>query len=339
MTAPTATHERPLWETARHLYDTARENDESSSSSESLAAELRVLIEQMLNELRKPTQGIITQAARDQFNLTVANRASIPTDADDFLLPGDLRLISPRFLPGENKPVAVLLLDQDFETDEWTIIPFSGADSPLHAGEWITDRDEALVRVLCFWNARRLQGCVLEESQRLDSVSDDELTHCIALNQALAAGKAWPEADAARSGDPWSADRYEREEHEDEQREIMRSLANVQSFRPSAPSGAAALLASAADQFSPHQQTYTLPGFGRSLSLRSSTSGMAEVILSERTSRHAARLTSPVLITGIGTEHPLQEGVGVEVPMRALSRGFWISVGEFGWASLVAVQS
>jgi hypothetical protein len=45
-----------------------------------------------------------------------------------------------------------------------------------------------------------------------------------------------------------------------------------------------------------------------------------------------------VLVTGVGTEYQLKEDSNVQVPMRELSRGFWISVGDFGWASLMAVQ-
>lgn len=346
MKPPSSFKERPLWETARHLYDSIREHEDSSQnlppspSGESLAAELRSLIDSMLEELRRPTTGVITQAAKTQFNLTASQRTSdMDAERVDVLLPGDLRLIAPRFLPGIDRPVAVLLLDQDFETDQWTIVPCSPSDQPARDGEWLTDIDEPMLRVLCFWNACRVSGCVLEGSHPLGMLSEEELGHCTQLWQAWSEGTPWSVEDTARSGLASTDDFDDLDFDVEEQSGTMRQLTRVEAFRPASPTGAISLLASASSGWTCHEQRYQLPGFGRTLSLRCSPDGQAEVVLGECTQSHVAKLQSPVLVTGVGTEYPLAEQVSVKVPAHELARGFWISVGHFGWTSLVAVPS
>jgi hypothetical protein len=338
MKSSSSTFERPFWETAHRLYESARERDGDSVPSVSLLSEMQSLMHQMLEELRQGTQGIITQAARDQYNLTVTNQ-SAEWDAVDVLTPGDLRLISPRYLLGSDQPFVVLLLDQYFETNLWTVVPFSHADTPLRAGEWRTELDEPHTRVLCFWNARQVQGCVLEDSEPVGGFSDAETAHCASLHEAWSSRRVWDTADLARSGDQWSTSPSERSAHEECQREIIRSLTSVGAFHPSGPTGPAALTASASEVRTQHAQTYVLSGFACTLNLRSMSAGVAEVVLSPCQAKNAASLDSPVLVTGDGTEYPLREDTSLQVPMHELSHGFWINAGESGRASLVAVKA
>ena len=346
MKTPSSSNEGPLWETARRLYDSVREHEDANPPSASsidradLAAEVKSLIATLLTELQRPTTGTIIDTERAQFQLTASQQISgMGGGAVDLLMPGDLRVIAPRFLPGIDRPVAVLLLDQDFETDQWTIVPCSPADQPVHEGEWFTDVDEPLLRVLCFWNARRVSGCVLENSRLLGMLSEQELAHCTHLHQTWADGLPWAEEDLARSYAASADDFDSLDFDEEEQSGLMSQLARVEAFRPASPAGAVSLLASASSGWPSHEQRYQLPGFGRLLSLRCAPDGQAEVVLGECTQRHVAKLQSPVLVTGVGTEYPLTEQVCIKVPAHELARGFWISVGHFGWTSLVAVPS
>lgn len=343
---PSSTPAQPLlWETARSLYDTVRTQEEKASADrESAAAEvlqqIQGLMKAMISELREPPQGIITHAARQQFKLTVAAQSQGEAETPDVLMPGDIRLVSPRFLPGVDRPLAVLLLDQNFETDEWVVVPFSPENQAVRNGEWETQLEEPLLHVLCFWNARTVQGCVLEESQAVDSLNADELEHCDRLYRAWTTRQPWSLVDAARSAAPLRASLDPRQDYVDREREMLDGLVKVRAFRPSNPEGASALLASSSvDAWHPYEQNYVLPGFGRRLSMRSIAAGIAEVTLSNTAVTHAASLVSPVLVTGVGTEYPLQEGRVVSVPARELTRGFWVSVGDYGWTSLVAVHS
>lgn len=338
-----ASPDLPLSKRARALYETACTLDDDatgqSAGSHHLLEELRGLVAMMLEELRHSTDGIITQDAKAQFDILASSRAQTSDGIADVLMPGDLRLLSPRYLPGVERPVVVLLIDQEFETDEWTIVPLSSSDTPVRDGEWATDFDEPLLRVCCFWNARRVQGCVLEDSQHLASMDNTELAHCVTLLEDWQSQIAWTAADAARSAPPLDLDFDVRMSYVEQESEAMQALLRVRAFRPQSPTGSAAFLASATGGQVPHEQKYRLPGFGHSLTLRSAASDIAEVTLSGCGERHSAPLLSPVLVTGVGTHYPLTELVSVRVPMQELARGFWVSVGDYGWASLVAVNA
>lgn len=329
-------HDRPLWESARHVFDAIRGYDDDDAIPESVIQELQALTARTLEQLRGPTHGIITSAAREQFNLTVAQQQSQGmADLSEMLVAGQARLISPRFLEGVDRPVAVLLLDQNFETDEWTILPLSPIDTPMRPGEWLTGWDEPFLRVLCFWNAGRVDGCVLEESQHLQSLGEDELAHCSKLLEAWKSKEPWPATDSARS----TSDDEVSEESEDEQTDYMRRLTLVRALRADSATGALSLLSSAGDRNTSSEQTYDLAGFARRLSIKPVTTHAAEVTLSHCKATHAARLVSPVLFTGMGIRYPLQEGLAVRVPTQELALGFWIKVGDFGWASLVGIPN
>ncbi|MFZ4595928.1 MAG: hypothetical protein ACOYOF_16835, partial [Verrucomicrobiaceae bacterium] len=97
----------PFWEHARNLYDETRDRlstqrDEDAADHADLAVRLEALTQSMLDMLRQPTRGIITQA-----DLTASASGIVSGDEIDVLMTGDIRLIGDRFRCAGHRPLAL----------------------------------------------------------------------------------------------------------------------------------------------------------------------------------------------------------------------------------------
>ncbi len=326
---------QPLWELTYDLYTSARTRLEKSTPPPAeelaaLAAQINQASQELIQALRQPLRG------GSNLGDLMVSAAGAPQETGDFLSVGDVRLLGYTFRSPGHRTLAVLVLDERPGTDEWLAVPFGPSLYAVRDGEWETQMNAPLLHVLCFWNARWVKGAVLEDALRIDEVPPDDLARLQALHLAAREGRAWGEADLARSAPPITSVLDGRHEYADREEELMREITLVQAFRLPMGEDAGGLTVSTGGAAAHHRQTYNLVGFARELRMNTLVGGRVEVSLGERLSEHGAALHQPVLATGSGAEYPLVENGTVIVPLEQIEQGFTVRMGELGPATLAA---
>jgi|GEM_PF-6850403 len=327
----------PFWEQARNLYDETRDRlstqrDEDSADHSDLVARMAELSQAMLDSLRQPTRGILTQA-----DLTASASGIVSGEEIDLLMTGDVRLIGDRFRCAGHRPLALLVLDQNIERDEWLVVPFGEGLNAVCEHEWETDMAVPMLHVLCFWNAHWITGAALDNTTLIDQVDGDEVTRFSRLYAAMRDDQPWDEDDLLRSATPITSVLDSRHEYVEREIELMRELTHIKAYRAPVSMDPFQLTASAGTAATTRQQGYLLVGFARELWLNPQPAGLAAALLSAPLSAHAAPLRQPVLVTA-GNEYRLLENEAVQIPLDELEQGFCIRMGGYGKATLIELS-
>jgi len=133
---------------------------------------------------------------------------------------GQIRLLAPDTTGPGIRPVFVAVLGAS-EDGLFLAAPFSPFAEPADEGELLTGRDEPPVRVLCVWNTRAVDSCILGNSWLVGDLSEQELESALALYRCLEGKSALPVALRRQIGPPVSHPADLRVVHRDRERALM----------------------------------------------------------------------------------------------------------------------
>ncbi|MCC5848943.1 MAG: hypothetical protein JJU29_12725 [Verrucomicrobia bacterium] len=131
-------------------------------------------------------------------------RCSLPKpmecDLDPAIL-GEIRLLHPDLLPDTSEPLYVAVIS------EWRplgvlVAPFSRYATPAFDGEYLTRREEGILRTLCVWNSVSLPRKALERSWTVGQLSEQDCSEARTLFRYVALGEELPATLQSRIGAP-----------------------------------------------------------------------------------------------------------------------------------------
>ncbi len=126
-------------------------------------------------------------------------KAVSPYDAD--VRPGQIRILSPKFVSDDDAIPYVAVLDRWME-DLWLVAPYSPYSFPASTGEMATRDPIVGRRVLQCWNVRTAHESLVAQSRLAGSLDDSVRQDALALFRHVTAGTDLPESFQALVGPP-----------------------------------------------------------------------------------------------------------------------------------------
>ncbi|MFC1452045.1 hypothetical protein ACFLSJ_01720 [Verrucomicrobiota bacterium] len=136
----------------------------------------------------------------DNARTVAGDRPGVCAVPDSEIRVGQIRLLAPETPTTRLRPVHVAILEED--EAGLLVAPFGRFAEPALPGEMATNRRTAPLRVLCLWNARRVDKRTLRTSWVVDELSDDERDEALSVHHGLTSHSPLPAGLERKLGPP-----------------------------------------------------------------------------------------------------------------------------------------